>query len=83
MITPYKNLCIDESIVPFKGRLSIKQYLPMKRNRFGVKLFVMCDVETSFIVDFIVYCGAGTQITDPCNLGVGGAVHKSPPTPCT
>ncbi|RVE41260.1 hypothetical protein evm_014089 [Chilo suppressalis] len=73
-ITPYKNLCIDESIVPFKGRLSIKQYLPMKRNRFGIKLFVMCDVETGIIIDFIVYCGAATQIIDPCNLGVGGAV---------
>lgn len=44
IITPYKNICIDESIVPFKGRLSIKQYLPNKRNRFGVKLFVLCDV---------------------------------------
>lgn len=74
IITPYKTICIDESIVPFKGRLSIKQYLPNKRNRFGVKLFVLCDVNTGVIVDFIVYCGATTEIVDPCNLGVGGAV---------
>ncbi|XP_026736358.1 piggyBac transposable element-derived protein 4-like [Trichoplusia ni] len=74
LMTPYKNLCIDESIVPFKGRLSIRQYLPKKRNRFGIKLFVMCDVQTGIIIDFIVYCGAATEIIDPCNLGVGGAV---------
>lgn len=74
LMTPYKNLCIDESIVPFKGRLSIKQYLPKKRNRFGIKLFVLCDVKTGIIVDFIVYCGANTAISDPANLGVGGAV---------
>lgn len=71
IITPYQNICIDESI---KGRLSIKQYLPKKRNRFGIKLFVMCDVYTGAIIDFIIYCGANTEITDPCNLGVGGAV---------
>lgn len=50
---PGKKMCIDESIVPFKGRLIIKQYLPKKRNRFGIKLFVLCDVETGYIVDFI------------------------------
>lgn len=72
--TPHKNLCIDESIVPFKGRLKIKQYLPKKRNRFGIKLFVLSDVETGIIIDFIVYCGAATEIIDPCNLGVGGGV---------
>lgn len=44
LLTPYKNVCVDESIVPFKGRLSMKQYLPKKRNRFGIKLFVLCDV---------------------------------------
>lgn len=74
VMTPYRNLCIDESIVPFKGRLIFKQYLPKKRNRFGIKLFVLCDVTTGIIVDFIVYCGASTQIIDPSNLGVGGAV---------
>lgn len=74
LITPYQNLCIDESIVPFKGRLSIKQYLPKKRNRFGIKLFILCDVKTGVIIDFIVYCGANTEILDPANLGIGGAV---------
>ncbi|KAH9639512.1 hypothetical protein HF086_004338 [Spodoptera exigua] len=33
-LVPGGKLCIDESIVPFKGRLVIKQYLPKKRNRF-------------------------------------------------
>lgn len=34
-ITPSKNLVVDESIVPFKGRLSIKQYLPKKETDLG------------------------------------------------
>lgn len=46
---PQKQLCIDESIIRFKGRLSFKQYIPSKRHRFGVKLFVLCDSATSYI----------------------------------
>ena len=34
---PYKYLCIDE--VLWKGRLFFKQYIPSKRNRFGLKLY--------------------------------------------
>lgn len=71
---PGKKLCIDESIVPFKGRLMFKQYLPKKRNRFGIKLFVMCDIETGYIVDFIVYCGSETEIEIVPNLGLTGSV---------
>ncbi|CAG4952090.1 unnamed protein product [Colias eurytheme] len=71
---PGKKMCIDESIVPFKGRLIIKQYLPKKRNRFGIKLFVLCDVETGYIVDFIVYCGSETEIETVPNLGLSGSV---------
>jgi len=26
-----------------------------KRNRFGIKLFVLCDCKTHYILDFIVY----------------------------
>lgn len=74
IMTPYKNMCIDESIVPFKGRLSFKQYLPKKRNRFGIKLFVLCDVSTGIIIDFIVYCGVTSAITHIQNLGISGSV---------
>ncbi|UYV68901.1 hypothetical protein LAZ67_6001555 [Cordylochernes scorpioides] len=52
---PFQDVCIDESLVLFKGRLGFKQYIPSKRKRFGIKLFVLCDVETKYILDFIVY----------------------------
>ncbi|KAH9636024.1 hypothetical protein HF086_005876 [Spodoptera exigua] len=71
---PYKKLCIDESIVPFKGRLIIKQYIPNKRNRFGIKLFVLCDVETRIILDFIIYTGLETEIIRDADLGVSGSI---------
>ncbi|XP_071050798.1 piggyBac transposable element-derived protein 4-like [Onthophagus taurus] len=71
---PFKDLCIDESIVPWKGRLSFKQYIPSKRHRFGIKLFVLCDVETGFILDFIVYTGSSTEINNIAGLGISGSI---------
>ncbi|XP_046588357.1 piggyBac transposable element-derived protein 4-like [Neodiprion virginianus] len=61
---PYKYLCIDESLLLFKGRCFFKQYIPSKRSRFGIKSFVICDCHTGYIQDFIVYCGARTDITN-------------------
>ena len=56
-LQPFRDLCIDESLVAFKGRLSWKQYIPSKRTRFGMKCFVLTDVECKMIIDFIVYSG--------------------------
>ena len=36
---PFQNLCTDESLLLFKGRLSFKQYIPAKRSRFGIKTY--------------------------------------------
>eukprot|EP00102_Acyrthosiphon_pisum_P013545 XP_008183155.1 PREDICTED: piggyBac transposable element-derived protein 4-like [Acyrthosiphon pisum] len=39
---PLDKLCIDESLVTFMGRLSFKQYIKSKRDRFGIKEFKLC-----------------------------------------
>lgn len=77
VFVPFQKLVIDESLVLFKGRLAFKQYIPSKRHRFGIKLFVLCDCETGVIMDFITYTGKTTEIpqNDPC--GVSGAVVKT------
>jgi len=41
---PYEKLCIDESLLLFKGRCYFKQYIPSKRSRFGIKSFVLCAI---------------------------------------
>jgi len=71
---PSQKLCIDESIVEWKGRLSFKQFIPSKRHRFGIKLFVLCDCETGYLLDFIVYCGQQSHIDTLDNLDVSGSV---------
>lgn len=49
---PEESLCIDESVIPFIGRLSFRR----KRHRYGVKIFKLC-VHDAFTVDFRIYVG--------------------------
>lgn len=72
---PFQNLAMDESLVLWKGRLSYKQFIKTKRYRFGIKLFVICDVETDFILDILVYAGSTTEYKETdSNLGLSGVV---------
>jgi len=74
VFVPYQNLCIDESLVLHKGRLSFKQYIPSKRSRFGIKLFVLCDCHTGYILDFVIYMGSATEIHHRKELGIPGSI---------
>ena len=72
--SPFQDLVIDESMVLFKGRLIFKQYIKTKRHRFGIKLYVLCDCETGYVLDFIVYTGAETEMDHIPDLGASGSI---------
>lgn len=55
------NFCIDEQIVPFKGRLSIKPYLKNKPEKCGIKFYVLAG-ESGMIEDFLIYHGSTTEL---------------------
>jgi len=70
-MVPFENLVIDESLLLWKGRLSFKQFIRTKRHRFGIKFFILCDVET----DLIIYTGKTTDMKAcDINLGQSGAI---------
>ncbi|XP_023210227.1 piggyBac transposable element-derived protein 4-like [Centruroides sculpturatus] len=58
--TPEQNVSVDESLLLFKGRLSWKQYIPLKRSRYGVKFFMLCESKSGYLCKFIIYTGKGT-----------------------
>ncbi|XP_065302057.1 piggyBac transposable element-derived protein 4-like [Dermacentor albipictus] len=72
-LSPYQDVCIDESLLLFKGRLAFKQYIPSKRSRFGLKSFVLCDVKTGIVLDMVLYTGSSTEINDS-EMGYGASV---------
>lgn len=46
-----------KGMVPWKGRLAFKQYIPNKPDRFGMKLFVLSESESGYVENFAVYTG--------------------------
>jgi len=59
---PKQDIAIDESLMLWKGRLSMKQFNRLKRARFGVKTFELCESGSSYIWNSLVYLGLATQL---------------------
>lgn len=54
LLVPYQDLCIDELMVPWRGRLSIRQW---------ILCFGACATWTGYILIFTVYTGRTTSFT--------------------
>ena len=59
---PLEPLAVDEVIVKFKGRVISRQYTPMKRKTFSIKIYKLCD-ESEYTCDMRVYLGRDTHST--------------------
>jgi hypothetical protein len=62
---PSQDISIDESLTLWKGRLSFRQYLPLKASKFGIKTYELCDSTTGYLWSFLVYTGKDTKIDSP------------------
>ena len=54
---PDCEMSIDEGMIPFKGRLSIKQYMKDKPQKWGVKGWLFCESSTGYLFRFEIYMG--------------------------
>lgn len=57
---PGRNLVVDESMVPFRGRLIFRQYIPNKTHKYGVKLYKLCTIE-GYTYNIIIYTGKNAK----------------------
>jgi hypothetical protein len=65
-VLPDKELCLDEGMVLFKGRLAFEQYMPFKPTKWGLKVWVLTDAETGYILNFEIYCGSKGEKYENC-----------------
>lgn len=42
--TTSEDLCINESLIPFRGRITFRQYNRQKRHKYGMKEFKLCTM---------------------------------------
>uniref|UniRef100_A0AAX7T8F5 PiggyBac transposable element-derived protein domain-containing protein n=1 Tax=Astatotilapia calliptera TaxID=8154 RepID=A0AAX7T8F5_ASTCA len=70
MFLPNKDICVDEQLVRFKGRCSFRQYMPKKPGRYGLKVWAVCDVETSYAWRLQLYTGKAATGRAETNQGM-------------
>lgn len=60
-LTPGPLLCIDEQLFPMKTRCRFIQFMPNKPDKYGVKFWMIVDVERRFLVNAFPYLGKDDQ----------------------
>jgi len=61
LYSPGENIAIDEGMIAWRGNLSFRVYMPDKPDKFGVKLFMLCDSSNGYCPRFEIYHGTSTQ----------------------
>ena len=89
--TIFKSVCyprcqvsIDEAMIPYKGRSSMKQYLPLKPVKGGFKVWVMADAQNGYFYDSDVYVGTtgeregalGESVVLKLSQAISGRYHQ-------
>ncbi|RUA04709.1 MAG: hypothetical protein DSY43_05900, partial [Gammaproteobacteria bacterium] len=54
---PTKNISVDEGMIPYRGRISFRQYMPAKPTKYGIKVWMAADSSNGFVLDFNFYLG--------------------------
>lgn len=68
---PGKILAVDETMIPFRGKLKFRQYIPGKRHKYGVKVFKLCDT-IGYTYSLEIYSGKST--TKEIEIGLAADV---------
>lgn len=56
--TPHEYVTIDEQLVGFRGKCPFKVYFPQKPDKYGMKIVMLNDAKTFYMVNAIPYIGA-------------------------
>ena len=57
---PDEHLATDEYLSLWKGRLKFRICIPSKTERYGIKIFMLYESVTGYLLNFFVYVGANT-----------------------
>nr|XP_039254067.1 piggyBac transposable element-derived protein 4-like isoform X2 [Styela clava] len=55
--TPGRDIAIDETLIPFKGKISFRQTIKTKRARTGIKVWVLAESLTGYVSRLQIYTG--------------------------
>jgi hypothetical protein len=63
LFIPGQQLSLDETLIRAFGRIKFKVRIVTKVRRYGIKLYVITDVVTAFVLKVVIYTGKSTYIS--------------------
>ena len=66
--SPGENQLVNEAMIKFKGRTTLKKYMPKKPIKRGIKMWYRADSKSGYLSDFEIYVGRSGKETEQ-NLG--------------
>ena len=54
---PHREVAVDEAMIKFTGRSTLKQYMPLKPVKRGIKVWALADSHNGYFHKFQVYTG--------------------------
>ena len=60
--SPGEHLCIDEAMIPFRGKTHMRVYAPDKPCKYGLRCYVLCDADNAYCCQFKLYTGKTTAV---------------------
>ncbi|KAL2098379.1 hypothetical protein ACEWY4_007586 [Coilia grayii] len=69
-------LCVNEQMIPFKGKSNLKQYMPNKPKSWGYKVFVLAD-QHGIVHNFELYTGCIQPCPGHPDIGASGNIVLS------
>eukprot|EP00731_Ephydatia_muelleri_P013728 Em0007g1038a len=64
-----RDVVVDEAMIPFKGRSYLKQYLPKKPVKWGIKAWCLADSHNGYVQKVDVYAGKTMGERKDWNMG--------------
>ena len=61
---PGVSVTIDEQLFPTKARCRFTQYMPQKPDKFGIKFWILADLDTKYCFNVSPYLGRDEQRVD-------------------
>lgn len=77
-LDPGSELCIDETLWPFKGNCSFRQSMKSKPAKCGIKYWILACVLSGYLCDFDVYLGNSEHETEVGKI-VNNNFNTTPP----
>ncbi|XP_068203998.1 piggyBac transposable element-derived protein 4-like [Palaemon carinicauda] len=77
MYVPSETVTVDEQLLAFHGNCPFRMYIPSKPAKYGIKLFLICDSKSKYMLRAIPYLGKeDTQPQARGGINVGHKITK-------